>query len=163
MFRSRNSGKQRRGLSVGGALVIAAASLALVAAPADAARQITPPGNYFCGDYYSRTISIIPPRIWSSYNRPEQVVWVSQIERWNSVRREWYDYGNRFFTWSSFNWYGQSLTSWSGKPNRFHNSKLNLPVDHPGYYRVAAAIDGNQGGVKWGGYIAGQSAYCYMR
>ena len=142
------------------ALVVLVA--ACLGAPAQAARQITPPPNYFCGNYFARTISIIPPRIWSSYNRPEQVVWVMQIERWNNVRQEWYLYGNQFSTWSSFNWYGQSLTSWSGR--RFVNSKLNLPpVSHPGYYRVGAAIQGNQGGVKWGGYIAGNDAHCYMR
>lgn len=162
MLRSRSSGKQRRGLSVGGALVIAAAFLALVAAPAQAARSITPPPNYFCGNYYTRTISIIPPRIWSSYNRPEQVGWGNQIERWNGARQEWYAYGDRFFTFSSFNWYGQSATSWSGR--RFVNSKLHLPpVSHAGYYRVASAIQGNQGGVKWGGLIGGDGASCYMR
>jgi hypothetical protein len=123
------------------------------------ARQITPPPNYFCGDYYSRTISIIPPRVWSSYNRPEQVAWVTQIERWNYVRREWYNYGAQFRTWSTFNWYGQSLTSWG---HRFVNSKLNLPVSHPGYYRVGVSIGGTQGGVRWTGYIGGPNARCYM-
>jgi hypothetical protein len=160
MFRSRHFGEQRRRLSGVGALALAATFFSLVAAPADAARQITPPPNYFCGDYIPGTISIIPPRIWSSYNRPEQVAWVIGIERWNNVRREWYTYGASYTAWSSFNWYGQSLTSWG---RRFVNSKLNLPVSHAGYYRVGAAIQGNQGGVKWGGYIAGASAYCYMR
>ena len=158
MFRSRNSGKQSRGLSVGGALVVAAAFFALIAAPAQAARQITPPPNYFCGDYFPGRISIIPPRIWSSYHRPEQVAWIIGIERWNSVRREWYRY-NTFTVWSSFNWYGQGLTSWG---YRFVNSKLNLPVNHVGWYRLGAAIQGNQGGVKWGGYIGGERARCYM-
>ena len=102
----------------------------------------------------------IPPRIWSSYNRPEQVAWIIGIERWSSVRKEWYSYGPSFTTWSSFNWYGQGLTSWSG--GRFVNSKLNLPVSHVGYYRVGAAVQGNQGGVKWGGYIGGERAHCYM-
>lgn len=161
MFRSRTSSAQRRRYSGLGALALVATVFSLAAAPADAARQINPPSNYFCGNYYTRTISIVPPRIWSSYNRPEQVLWVIGIERWNYVRQEWYAYGAQFKTWSSFNWYGQSLTSWSG--GRFVNSKLNLPVSHAGYYRVGVAIGGNQGGVKWAGYIAGENARCYMR
>ncbi len=162
MLGSRSSGNRRLGLSFVGALVVAAALFSLVGAPAQAARQITPPPNYFCGNYFDRTISIIPPRIWSSYNRPEQVAWISRIERWSSARKEWYLYSEPFVTWSSFSWYGQSLTSWSGR--RFVNSKLNLPpVSHPGYYRVGSAIQGNQGGVKWGGYIGGEDAHCYMR
>ncbi len=115
MLRLRSSGKQRRGLSLGGALVIAAAFFSLGAGPAEAARQITPPPDYFCGNYYTRTISVIPPRIWSSYNRPEQVGWALQLERWNSARQEWYPYGDRFLTFSSFNWFGQSMTTWSGR------------------------------------------------
>jgi hypothetical protein len=159
MFRSRTCGSQRRRFAGAGALALVATVFTVVAAPADAARQITPPPNYFCGDYYSRTISIIPPRVWSSYNRPEQVAWVTQIERWNYVRREWYNYGAQFRTWSTFNWYGQSLTSWG---HRFVNSKLNLPVSHPGYYRVGVSIGGTQGGVRWTGYIGGPNARCYM-
>ncbi len=161
MLRSRRSGKSKRGLSFVGALVVAAALFLLVAATAQAARQITPPPNYFCGNYFTRTISIIPPRIWSSYNRPEQVVWFMQIERWSSARQEWYIYSPRYSSWSSFNWYGQGLTSWSG--HRFVNSKLSLPpVSHAGYYRLGSAIQGNQGGVKWGGYVGGNKAHCYM-
>jgi len=160
MFRSRNSGKQRLRLSGGAALAIAATFFSLVAAPAYAARQITPPSNYFCGDYSPGKISIIPPKIWSSYNRPEYVTWAIGIERWNSVRKEWQKYGPSIITWSTFNWYGRSATSWSG--GRFAYSKLNLPVAHAGYYRVGSAIDGSQGGVKWAGYIGGEDAYCYM-
>lgn len=159
MLGSRSSGR-RLGISFVGALVIATALFPLVGAPAQAARQITPPPDYFCGNYLPRRISIIPPRIWSSYNRPEQVVWISRIERWSSTRKEWYLYSDPFTTWSTFNWYGQSLTSWG---RHFSNSKLNLPpVSHPGYYRVGSAIQGNQGGVKWGGYIGGANAHCYM-
>jgi hypothetical protein len=161
MSSSSESGKRRRRLWGGGAFLVVVTLLALISAPAQAARQINPPPNYFCGDYYTRTISIIPPRIWSSYNRPEQVLWVIGIERWNNVRQEWYKYGPSIKTWASFNSYGQGVTSWSG--GRFANSKLNLSVSHAGYYRVGAAIGGNQGGVRWGGYIAGERASCYMR
>ncbi len=145
-----------------GLLIICVGTFMLVAAPAQAARDIKPPANYSCGNYHTRTISITPPRIWSSYHRPEQVGWGNQIERWSSVRKEWYTYSRQFFTFASFNWYGRSDTSWSGI--HYVNSKLHLQaVTHPGYYRVASAIRGNQGGVQWGGYIGGDGAYCYMR
>jgi hypothetical protein len=86
------------------------------------------------------------------------VFWSNQIQRWDGTR--WYRYGNPFSSWSSFNYYGQGVTRWSG--GRFVNSTLNLPVSQPGYYRVAAVINGNQGGVDWAGFIR-EGAYCYMR
>ena len=150
----------RLALRIGGGLLIAAAYFSLVSAPAVAARSITPPQWFACGTYYAGRISIGPPRVWSSYRRPEQVVWVTQIQRWNGSR--WYNYGKQYTTWSTFNYYGQSLTSWSGNPNRYVNSKLNLPVTHRGYYRVASSINGNQGGVTWSGFI-NRGASCYMR
>ena len=42
------------------------------------------------------------------------------------------------------------------------NNTFNIPVSHPGYYRVMGGIKGYQGGVEWAGYIRG-GAYCYMR
>ena len=150
---------QRRGLSVGGSLVVAAALFALIAAPGHAARQITPPPDYFCGNYQAGKISIIPPRIWSSYNRPEYVTWVIAVDRWNNARRAWYQYMPSITLWSTYNWYGQSVTSWGPL---FTNSKVHVKVDHVGYYRVASAIQGSQGGVKWAGHIGGTGAYCYM-
>ena len=83
-------------------------------------------------------------------------MWTSQLQRWNG--QWWSDY-YPFTTWSSFNYYGQGVTAWTG--GRFHNSTLNLPVMHSGYYRVAAAINGSQGGVTWTGYIGG-GAHCYI-
>ena len=53
-----------------------------------------------------------------------------------------------------------------GRPERHVRGSLpeqhvNLRVAHRGYYRVAAAINGNQGGVTWSGYI-GRGAHCYI-
>ena len=162
MPRQRCGGKRRWALCVGGALIAAAACVALVPAPAEAARSITPPQWFACGTYHAGMISIGPPRVWASLNRPEQVVWLTSIQRWNGS--VWVNY-SQFIFWSSFNYYGQSLTSWSvmntTTGGRYTNSRLNLPVRHTGYYRVAAAINGNQGGQKWTGYLRG-GAHCYM-
>jgi hypothetical protein len=135
-------------------VLIAAAYFSLLSAPAEAARQINGPAWSVCGRYPA-TISISPPRIWAS-SGTEQVVWISQLQRWNGT--QWSNY-YRFTTWSSFNYYGQGVTAWTG--GRFHNSTLNLRVTHRGYYRVAAAINGSQGGVTWNGFI-GRGAHCYI-
>ena len=161
----RHSKPRSTPLRAGVALIAVAACVALLPTPsAEAARSITPPQWFACGTYHARTISIGPPRIWASYNRPEQVVWLSSIHRWNGSR--WVNYGQPFVTWSSFNYYGQSLTSWSSQNTtnggRYTNSRLNLSVGHAGYYRVGAAINGNQGGEKWTGFLRG-GASCYMR
>jgi hypothetical protein len=156
MLRSPSFGRRSRGVSVGGALLVAAVFFSLVSAPAQAARRIDGPSNFFCGTYFPATISINPPRIWSSYNRPEQVLWSNQLQRWNGAR--WLPYSKRFDTYSTFNYYGQSLTSWG---RRFVNSKLHLPVANVGYYRVASVIVGNQGGVQWAAHI-NNGAYCYI-
>ena len=163
MLGSRSSGKEHRRLPLGGALVVAIALFVLVSAPAQAARQITPPQWFACGTYYPATISIGPPRIWSSYNRPEHVVWMTQIQRWNGTR--WYPYGKPYVTHSTFNYYGQSVTSWAAEATstggRYVNSSLNLRVDHVGYYRVAVSIGGVDGGPKWIGFVR-DGANCYM-
>jgi len=155
-------GGERRRFQVGGALVIAVVLFVLVAAPAEAARQITPPQWFACGKYPAN-ISIGPPRIWSSYNRPEHVVWMTQIQRWNGPR--WYLYGKPYTTHSTFNYYGQSVTSWGSEATstggRYANSSLNLRVEHIGYYRLAVSIGGLDGGVKWFGLVRG-GANCYM-
>jgi len=160
----RHPGKRRWTLRAPVALIAAAACFSLLPAPAaEAARSITPPQWFACGTYHARTISIGPPRIWSSYNRPEQVLWLTSIQRWNGSR--WIPYGQPFIFWSSFNYYGQSMTSWSvmstSRGGRYVNSRLNLSVGHAGYYRVGAAINGNQGGEKWTGFLR-RGAHCYM-
>ena len=144
----------RFSLQVVTGVLIAAAYFSLVSAPAEAARQINGPAWFVC-ERYPATISISPPRVWAS-NRTEQVLWAIQLQRWNGSR--WYNY-YRFDTWSSFNYYGQGVTAWTG--GRFHNSTLNLRVSHRGHYRVATTINGNQGGVSWTGFV-GRGAHCYI-
>jgi len=162
MLRARRFGRNRYSLAVVGALVISAGLVALGSAPAEAARQITPPQGFACGTYYPATISISPPRVWASANRPEQVLWGIQIQRWNGTR--WYAYGPQYLFWSTFNYYGQSPTSWSvyntSSGGWYTNSKLHLPVKHVGYYRLAVSISSNGGG-NWAGFV-GDGAHCYM-
>jgi hypothetical protein len=134
--------------------LITAACFSLASPPAEAARQINGPSWFVC-NRYAATISISPPRVWATYGT-EQVLWISQLQRWNGSR--WYNY-YRFNAWSSFNYYGQGVTSWSG--GRFQNSTLNLRVAHRGHYRVATTINGNQGGATWTGFIGG-GAHCYI-
>jgi len=140
------------------ALVALVAMATAVAGPASAARQINPPAWFIC-NRYPATISISPPRVWASY-RTERVLWFSQIQRWNDSTEKWYAYGNRFETWSSFTYSGMGVTSWGYK---FHNSTLNLRVEHRGYYRVASVVRGMQGGVTWSGFIGGRSSNCFVR
>jgi hypothetical protein len=159
----RHTSNQGWTLRANAALIAAAACLALLpATSAEAARSITPPQWFACGTYHVGMISIGPPRIWASGNKPEQVVWATSIQRWNGSA--WVNYSQYTF-WSTFNYYGQSLTSWSvlntTTGGRYVNSRLNLPVRHTGYYRVAAAINSSQGGQKWTGWLRG-GAHCYM-
>jgi hypothetical protein len=142
------------------AAVAAAVALTAVVGPATAARQVNPPAWFIC-NRYPATISISPPRIWASGRVPERVVWLVQIERWNSSTKRYYNYTIKPQTfWSTFNYYGQGVVPW-GTP-KFHNSTMNLRVSHTGYYRVASAVDGSQG-AKWGGYVGGNNKYCYVR
>ena len=162
MVRSGRSETER--LRVVGLGVLAAALL-LVASPAQAARQITPPQWFACGTYYRGTISVGPPRIWASYNRPEQIVWIIQVQRWDTSGQRWYSYGRPFATWSTFDYYGRSVTSWSSfnttNGGRFVNSAFQLPVAHTGSYRLAVTINSNAGGATWTGFVRG-GASCYM-
>jgi hypothetical protein len=123
---------------------------------AEAARQINGPAWFTC-DRYPATISISPPRIWANYGT-EQVLWSNQIQRWNSSTQRWYNY-YKFDTWSSYNYYGQGVTAWTG--GRFVNSTLNLRVTHRGHYRVIAVVGGTQSSTMWRGFVGG-GAYCYI-
>lgn len=109
-------------------------------------------------------LQISPPRVWANY-RTEQVVWVNQVERWDSSRKVWYKY-SQYQNWASFNTFGMSVTSWSSfstsQGGAYGNNVLSLRVYHPGYYRVASAIAGNQGGATWSRYLNGGN-YCAMR
>ena len=106
--------RARRRFPTGRAFVIAATFFVLMSAPAEAARQITPPQWFSCGKY-AATVSIGPPRVWSSYNRPEHVVWMTQLQRWDANGARWYPYGPQYTTHSTFNYYGQSFTSWASQ------------------------------------------------
>jgi hypothetical protein len=138
------------------ALLTALVLMVVPAAPASAARSISPPYGPYCG-IYARRVSVGPPRVWASY-RTEQVSWTSVIQRWDSYNRRWYDYAT-YTNWSSFNYYGQSVTSWSG--GNYVNSRMNYPVYHRGYYRVKSDVRGNQGGVSWTGWVGG-GTNCYV-
>ena len=149
-----------RSIALAAVALVGAATLASAAAePTEAARQINPPAWFVC-NRYAATISISPPRVWASH-RTEQVLWISQLQRWNGS--QWYKYTAPFQTWNSFNYYGQgvSRTSWTG--GRFHNSTLNLRVSHRGYYRVASVVNGNQGGATWSAFIGGRDNNCFVR
>jgi len=136
------------------------------AAPASAISQITGLTGYTCNS--NRTLSIPVPRIWAS-QRTEQVTWINQVQRFDESRRVWYDYGTYVNT-ASFNSFGQmvNVQGWLGLGGGYlygsqARNQLFLTVAHPGYYRIAAHIKGNQGGKYWLGYIAGENAWCYMR
>jgi hypothetical protein len=135
-------------------LAVAVGSTAL-AAPAQAARDIAGPSGFYCDSSTAR-IAVAPPRIWATYGT-EQVLWVTGIERWNPSTQRWYSYST-FQDWSSYDYFGRSVTSWGPK---YTNNYMRYPVYHKGYYRVASAIGGNQGGVTWNGYVAGGN-YCQI-
>jgi hypothetical protein len=147
------------------ALVALVAMATAVAGPASAARQINPPAWFVCNKYAAK-ISISPPRIWATRGT-EKVVWLIAIERWNSTSKSWYKYyNNPFQLWSSFNYYGQSMTSWVPQTNTglsyYANNTLNLPVKHVGYYRVASVVRSLGGGTS-AQYIGGRNNNCYVR
>ncbi len=140
--------------------VIAVLALLMVpmAQQASAARAINPASGLIC-ERYDNKLSISPPRVWASY-RTEQVTWGVAIQRWNSTRRVWVDYTSApYYFYSSFNYYGQSVTSWSG--GWYANNTLNIPVFHRGHYRAYSAVWGNQGGVSQQGWISGGGS-CFV-
>lgn len=130
---------------------VAALGLVIPMETASAASSINPPSNLVC-EKFDNKLSVNAPRVWASY-RTEQVLWIAVIERWDGYR--WNVY-KRYDFYSSFNIYGQSVTSWGGW---YHNNTMNIPVYHAGYYRMAGHVAGNQGGVTWTGYVGGGS-YC---
>jgi hypothetical protein len=150
---------RRRALRFASAAVVILALLMVpMAQSASAARSITPASNLIC-ERYDNKLSISPPRVWASY-RTEQVTWGVVIQRWNSNRRTWVDYTSApYYFYSSFNYYGMSVTSWSG--GWYHNNTLNIPVYNRGHYRVFSAVWGNQGGVGQQGWVSGGSS-CYV-
>ncbi|NUU30124.1 hypothetical protein [Arthrobacter sp. C9C5] len=124
-----------------------------IAQPASAASRIDGPYNLVC-EKYDNKLSVNPPRIWAS-NRTELVLWKVYIWRWDGAK--WNQYVVYDF-WSTYNVFGQSLTSWGPW---YHNSTMNLPVNHSGYYRITSAIVGTQGGVQFAGHVDG-GKICYV-
>ncbi len=136
------------------AVLLAILATFSLAQPASALSSITPPGGFQC-ERYDNKLSVSPPRVWAS-NRTEQVGWGVDVQRWNGS--SWVLYSRNLF-YSSFNVFGQSMTSWTG--GWYANSTMNIPVSHRGYYRLSSAVMGNQGGATWQGLVDG-GAYCYV-
>jgi hypothetical protein len=137
------------------ALVVTIVAAFIVAAPAQtasAAASITAPSSLVC-ERYDNKLSVGAPRVWASY-RTEQVLWTAQVERWDGSR--WVVYSTHDF-WASFNIYGQNVTGWMS--GWYANSTMNIPVYNAGFYRMASAVGGIQGGVTWIGYVSG-GGYC---
>lgn len=141
---------RRSMLAVAVALTALGASLA-TANTASAARSYQNAQSFHC---QGALIRVAPPRVWASHGT-EQVAWAVVIQRYNG--RRWYEY-MRSTQFSSFNYYGQSVTSWSG--GRYHNSTLNLRVSHRGHYRVGTVLGGSNFSSS---YFIGNGSHCYIR
>lgn len=135
------------------ALAAVPAAAAVGSTEASALYNLQAPASLTCGN---RMLMVSPPRAWSSYSTPEQVLWANIVERYNPTTGQWYVY-NIFQHFSSFNNRGSSPTSWSmynnTKGGMYINSRLNLPVSHAGYYRVRS-IFGNDS-AQTDTYVAG--------
>jgi hypothetical protein len=143
-------------------LTLAAAATLIVSAgvasPASATRLIQQSANYTCSN---AQVAVSPPRVWAERGRPEQVVWLIQIERWNGT--SWYRYSQASFR-ATFDYFGRSPTSWSvfntRTGGRYINSRMHMPVAHRGYYRVASAVAAPTRSSAV--YVGGPNAYCFM-
>ena len=131
--------------------VAAIALMAVFAAPASAARSYQQPQGFHCEN---ALVKVSPPRVWASGNVPEQVLWTLRVDWYNGS--QWVHHRTTH-SWSTFNYYGQSLTSWSG--GRFVNSRYNVPVSYRGYYRVSSHLSAP--GVNSAVWVAGGN-YCWM-
>ena len=134
------------------------ALLASSASPASAASRIQQSTNYTCGN---ALIAVNPPRVWTPHGQPERAIWLIQIDRWNGS--SWYRY-SQFSYIATFNYYGQSPTSWSMHANtrggRYINSRMQIPVGHRGYYRVASAVAAPR--LSSAVYVGGENNNCFM-
>jgi hypothetical protein len=139
------------------ALVVTTLAVLVVAGPVQSASAVTSinePSNLVC-ERYDNKLSVSAPRVWASY-RTEQVLWTAQVQRWDGFG--WVFYSTYDF-WASFNSYGQNVTGWTG--GWYANSTMNIPVFHAGFYRIASAVGGLQGGVTWVGYVSG-GGFCQV-
>lgn len=148
----------RRTVTAAIAAAAVGAAFASTAAPASAARSISQSTSFMCSN---ARVGVSPPRVWSQPGRPVQAVWIIQLERYNGSR--WYRY-TQSRHYSTFNYYGQSVTSWSAfntsDGGRYVNSRLWVPVRHRGHYRVASAVAA--GNLRTTDYVGGPSSYCYV-
>ena len=98
--------------------------------------------------------------MWASANRPETVVWLITLERWNG--RAWARYSQSSFV-ARFDYYGKNTAGWSVSNTRtggrFINSRMQVPVSHRGYYRVGSAVAAP--GISNAVYV-GSGSYCYV-
>lgn len=142
----------------------AAAALALAgpAPTASALYGIQPPAGPTC-DSSRLQLVVAPPRA-SASSGSEQVVWSSQIQRWNPTGGYWYVYST-YTNWATFNTTAFSLTSWStlstSRGGIYSNNYMRYPVSHAGYYRIQSAIAGSKGGATWSGLVSG-GQYCQI-
>ena len=143
----------RGGMLAVALLVISGALLASSAAPASAARSIAQSPGFYCEN---ALVKVSPPRVWASGAQPEQVLWRIGIQRWDAGQQRWFSYKTTDH-YSTFNYYGQSLTSWSG--GQFVNSRLNVPVYHQGFYRVASTVAAPGGSSA---VLVGGGQYCQV-
>jgi hypothetical protein len=148
----------RRTVTAAIAAAAVGAAFASTAAPASAARGISQSTSFTCS---TARVGVSPPRVWSKPGRPVQAVWIIQLERWSGSR--WYRYTQSRHI-STFDYYGQSLTSWSSyntiDGGRYVNSRLWVPVRHRGFYRVASAV--GAGNLQSIGYVNGPGSHCYV-
>ena len=143
--------------------VTAAAFVAVGPAPtASALAAVKAPVGPYC-DASRAQLRVEAPRAYASTGS-EHVVWISQIQRYNSASGKWYVYST-FQNWATVTTTGASLTSWSAantvRGGMYVNNYMRYPVSHVGYYRILSLVQGTKGGVDWSGYIS-NGHYCYM-
>jgi hypothetical protein len=136
------------------AAAIAVASCAMVlgagGSPAHAARYIEQSGGFSCD---SRLVRVAPPRVYAAYGL-ERAAWGINVQRWSGTY--WYAYTSSTHL-ASFNYWGFNMSGWTG--NRYVNNRMNVPVSHPGFYRVSSAVVAP--GVQSEVWVAGGN-YCQM-
>ncbi len=138
---------------------LAVGSLATTGAQdAAALTQVQPPSGFFCEN---GNLRVAPARAWATRGT-ETVVWVNQVQRWNGSA--WAVYAT-FNNYAAFDTFGRNQSGWSMFANTrggtFVNSRLSLPVQHQGYYRILTVV-GNNTLTSVEGYIGGGSNYCWM-
>jgi hypothetical protein len=140
------------------ALAVAGGLLATGASPASAARHMEQSASIMCTN---STVAVAPPRVWASGNRPEAIVWLITLERWNG--RSWARYSQSSFV-ARFDYYGRNTAGWSvyntRTGGRFINSRMHVPVSDRGYYRVGSAVAISGPARSSAVYVGGAGNYC---